>query len=43
MPVLLAGEEQYARWLNPETVECGPLDDLLRPAADGTLVSYAAS
>jgi putative SOS response-associated peptidase YedK len=31
MPVVLTSEEQYARWLNPEVTERGPLEYLLRP------------
>jgi putative SOS response-associated peptidase YedK len=42
MPVLLMSEEQYARWLDPEIVERGPLEELMRPAADGALAFYRA-
>jgi putative SOS response-associated peptidase YedK len=35
MPVLLTGEGQYARWLDPEIVERGPLED-------GALTFYRA-
>lgn len=38
MPVILQSDEQYARWMNPEIVERGPLDELMRPLADGSLV-----
>jgi hypothetical protein len=35
MPVILRTEEEYAAWLNPEIVERGPLEELIRPLADG--------
>ncbi len=41
MPVILQSEEQYARWMNPEIVERGPLDELMRPLADGSLAVEA--
>ncbi|MBL9163825.1 MAG: SOS response-associated peptidase [Planctomycetaceae bacterium] len=31
MPVVFSSEAQYAAWLNPDVVERGPLEDLLRP------------
>jgi putative SOS response-associated peptidase YedK len=31
MPVVLVGEDQYARWLNPEITERPDLEELLRP------------
>jgi len=37
MPALLASEDAYARWLNPEIIERGGLDELMRPMADGVL------
>jgi len=37
MPVLLTSEAEYAAWLNPEFVERGPLEGLMRPLADGVL------
>jgi putative SOS response-associated peptidase YedK len=37
MPVLLTSEAEYAAWLNPEIVERGPLEGLMRPLADGVL------
>ncbi|BBO35716.1 SOS response-associated peptidase [Lacipirellula parvula] len=37
MPVILQTEAEYARWLNPEIKERGPLDELMRPLADGSL------
>ena len=37
MPVLLTSEAEYAVWLNPEIVERGPLEQLMRPLADGVL------
>ena len=37
MPVLLRTEEEYAAWLNPEIVERGPLEELMRPLVDGVL------
>jgi putative SOS response-associated peptidase YedK len=42
MPVLLTDTGQYDRWLNPEIVERGPLEELMRPLAVGSLVSYSA-
>jgi putative SOS response-associated peptidase YedK len=41
MPVLLTNEEEYRRWLDPEIVERGPLEELIRPMPDGTLEHYA--
>jgi putative SOS response-associated peptidase YedK len=41
MPVLLTSEEQYARWLDPEIVERGPLEELMRPLGDGVLACHA--
>jgi putative SOS response-associated peptidase YedK len=44
MPVLLTSEAEYAAWLNPEIVERGPLEQLMRPLGDGVLeVEPAAS
>jgi len=43
MPVMLTREEEYARWLNPETAERGPLEELMRPAPDGVLERYKAA
>jgi len=40
MPVMLTTEADYATWLNPEIVERGPLEELLRPAPDGQLKCY---
>jgi hypothetical protein len=37
MPVLLTSEAEYAAWLNPEVVERGPLEALMRPLGDGVL------
>jgi putative SOS response-associated peptidase YedK len=34
MPVLRTSEAEYAAWLNPEIVERGPLEALMRPLAD---------
>ena len=31
MPVLLTSEGDYAAWLNPEVVERGPLEAMMRP------------
>jgi hypothetical protein len=42
MPVLLTSEAEYAAWLNPEIVERGPLEALMRPLADGVLECYPA-
>ena len=39
MPVILQSEAEYARWLDPEIVERGPLEELMRTLADGALVS----
>ena len=38
MPVVLQTEEQYALWMNPEIVERGPLEELMLPLPDGSLV-----
>ena len=35
--VLLTSEEEYARWLNPEVVERGLREELMRPFPDGKL------
>ncbi|WP_428305034.1 hypothetical protein [Lacipirellula sp.] len=37
MPAILKTEAEYARWLDPEIKERGPLDQLMRPLADGLL------
>ncbi len=37
MPVILQSEAEYERWLDPEIVERGPLEDLMRTLADGSL------
>jgi putative SOS response-associated peptidase YedK len=42
MPVLLTSEAEYAAWLNPEIVERGPLEGLMRPLADGVLEASPA-
>jgi putative SOS response-associated peptidase YedK len=42
MPVLLTTQAEYARWLNPEAAELGPLEELMRPMPDGMLQSYSA-
>jgi putative SOS response-associated peptidase YedK len=42
MPVLLTSEEEYRRWLDPEIVERGPLEELIRPMPDGALEHYPA-
>jgi putative SOS response-associated peptidase YedK len=42
MPVMLTTEAEYARWLNPEAAERGPLEELMQPMPDGKLQSYAA-
>lgn len=43
MPVVLRGEEQYARWLNPETTDRGPLEDLLLPTPARLWSKYVAT
>jgi hypothetical protein len=35
--VLLTSEAELAAWLNPEIVERGPLEALMRPLGDGVL------
>jgi putative SOS response-associated peptidase YedK len=42
MPVILTHEEEYARWLDPETTERPPLETLLRPTASELWRSYRA-
>jgi putative SOS response-associated peptidase YedK len=42
MPVVLVGEEQYARWLNPEIVDRAPLEELFRPTPPELWRLYAA-
>jgi putative SOS response-associated peptidase YedK len=42
MPVMLTNEAEYARWLDPEIIERGPLEELLRPCAPGRLAKYEA-
>ena len=42
MPVLLTREEEYARWLDPEIVERGPLEELFATFPDGGLECWAA-
>lgn len=42
MPVILTDESQFRLWLDAEIVERGPLDELIRPLADGTFEVYAA-
>jgi putative SOS response-associated peptidase YedK len=41
MPVILSSEAEYSRWLDPEIVERGPLDELMRPLQDGSLAVEA--
>lgn len=41
MPVILASDEQYDLWMNPDIVEREPLEELLRPLADGVLLGDA--
>jgi putative SOS response-associated peptidase YedK len=41
MPVILQSEAAYARWTDSEIVERGPLDELMRPLQDGSLVVEA--
>ena len=43
MPLVFTTAAECARWLDPEIVERGPLEDLMRPLIDGALVRYAAS
>jgi hypothetical protein len=43
MLVLLTGEKQFARWLSPEIVERGPLEELMRPMKDGALDQHFAA
>lgn len=43
MPVILSSEEEYARWLDPEIVERGPLEDLMRSLPDGSLTAAPAA
>jgi putative SOS response-associated peptidase YedK len=42
MPVVLLGEDQYARWLNPEIADRALLDDLLRPTPSDLWRLYRA-
>ena len=42
MPVLLTSKKDYQRWLDPEIVERAPLEELMRPKADGELELYPA-
>jgi hypothetical protein len=37
LPVVLCTEEESSAWLNPEIVERGPLEGLMRPLGDGVL------
>jgi len=42
MPVMLTSDSEYALWLDPEIVERGPLEPLLRPLAAANLQRYQA-
>jgi putative SOS response-associated peptidase YedK len=42
MPVVLVGEEQYARWLNPEIDDRAAVEDLLRPTHSDLWRRYPA-
>ncbi len=43
MPVLLTGEAEYTRWLNPELTTRGGLEALFVPYDPAAMASYAAS
>ncbi|QDT49129.1 SOS response-associated peptidase [Symmachiella dynata] len=43
MPVILSGEESYARWLDPDVKDRGPLEDLFVPFEEQLMTCVAES